>query len=264
MFRFVLGHLLAIGIGLSLGLIGGGGSILAVPILKYVIGLDTKAAIVTSLVVVGAVSAIGAIPHGLNGNVNLRVAAIFVPPAMLGAFFGAKLASLPIVAQYQLLLFAVVMVIASVLTIRKGRRSGKMPPPDSAFAAPPVLPSARSSRPAIALVALQGLGVGVLTGLVGVGGGFLIIPALVLLGGLPMKEAVGTSLVIITLNSIGGVLGYWGQVSFDVPLVVTFTLAASGGTIAGAQLSKIIDAKSLQTGFGYFVLVVAGFVLFQS
>jgi uncharacterized membrane protein YfcA len=112
-------------------------------------------------------------------------------------------------------------------------------------------------------IPLQGLGVGVLTGFVGVGGGFLIIPALVLLGGLPMKEAIGTSLVIITLNSASGLLGYLGQVELDMTLLVSFTLAASGGTIAGAWLNRRIDARHLQTGFGYFVLVVAGFVLFQ-
>lgn len=274
MFRFIFGHVLAVGIGLSLGLIGGGGSILAVPILIYVIGLAPKTAIAMSLAVVGIVSAIGAIPHGLNGNVNLRIAAIFTPPAMVGAYLGARLASLPIISErFQLLCFGVIMVLASLLTIRKGRRVTPSTEPVS-IAEPsqnPALdldptcdPQPKQNRwLSMLAVPLQGLGVGVLTGFVGVGGGFLIIPALVLLGGLPMKEAIGTSLVIITLNSASGLLGYLGQVELDLRLLVSFTLAASCGTIAGAWLNQKIDARHLQTGFGYFVLVVAGFVLFQ-
>jgi hypothetical protein len=274
MFRFILGHVLAIGIGLSLGLIGGGGSILAVPILIYVIGLTPKVAIAMSLAVVGIVSAIGAIPHGLNGNVNLRVAAIFTPPAMVGAYLGARLASLPIISErFQLLCFGVIMVLASLLTIRKGRRvtpiAEPLPSTEPRHTPNTDLDPNREQQPpqnwwlSMLAIPLQGLGVGVLTGFVGVGGGFLIIPALVLLGGLPMKEAIGTSLVIITLNSASGLLGYLGQVELDMTLLVSFTLAASGGTIAGAWLNRRIDARHLQTGFGYFVLVVAGFVLFQ-
>ncbi len=278
MFRFILGHVLAVGIGLSLGLIGGGGSILAVPILMYVIGLAPKTAIAMSLAIVGIVSAIGAIPHGLNGNVNLRIAAIFTPPAMVGAYLGARLASLPIISErFQILCFGVIMVLASLLTIRKGRRvvppteplsiaeQSQNPDPDLDQTLDPILdqqPKQNRWRSMLA-VPLQGLGVGVLTGFVGVGGGFLIIPALVLLGGLPMKEAIGTSLVIITLNSASGFLGYLGQVELDWKLLASFTLAASCGTIAGAWLNQKIDARHLQTGFGYFVLVVAGFVLFQ-
>jgi uncharacterized membrane protein YfcA len=265
MFAFIFGHILAVGIGLSLGLIGGGGSILAVPILIYVMGLAPKTAIAMSLAVVGIVSAIGAIPHGLNGNVNLRVAAIFTPPAMVGAYLGARLASLPIISErFQLLCFGVIMVLASLLTIRKGRRAD----PPQAKALPRLeqrSPSRTANRWISALaVPLQGLGVGILTGFVGVGGGFLIIPALVLLGGLPMKEAIGTSLVIITLNSMSGLLGYLSQVQLDWRLLVSFTLAASCGTLLGAWLNRSIDARHLQTGFGYFVLVVAGFVLFQA
>ncbi|TAF57525.1 MAG: sulfite exporter TauE/SafE family protein [Oscillatoriales cyanobacterium] len=278
MFRFILGHVLAVGIGLSLGLIGGGGSILAVPILIYVIGLTPKAAIAMSLAVVGLVSAIGAIPHGLNGNVNLRVAAVFTPPAMVGAYLGARLASLPIISdRLQLLCFGVIMVLASLLTIRKGQRTAPPAEPvasveqrqdfDANLDQNPVQ-KPNHTRPSnrwlsLLAVSLQGLGVGVLTGFVGVGGGFLIIPALVLLGGLPMKEAIGTSLVIITLNSVSGFLGYLGQVDLDLTLLVSFTLAASCGTIAGAWLNRRMDARHLQTGFGYFVLVVAGFVLFK-
>lgn len=274
MLRFILGHVLAIGIGLSLGLIGGGGSILAVPILIYVIGLTPKVAIAMSLAVVGIVSAIGAIPHSLNGNVNLRVAAIFTPPAMVGAYLGARLASLPIISErFQLLCFGVIMVLASLLTIRKGRRvtpaTEPLPSAELRHTSNTDLDQNREQQPqpnrgvSMLAIPLQGLGVGILTGFVGVGGGFLIIPALVLLGGLPMKEAIGTSLVIITLNSVSGLLGYLGQVELDMTLLVSFTLAASSGTIAGAWLNRRIDARHLQTGFGYFVLVVAGFVLFQ-
>jgi len=263
MFAFIFGHILAVGIGLSLGLIGGGGSILAVPILIYVIGLAPKTAIAMSLAVVGIVSAIGAIPHGLNGNVKLKVAAIFTPPAMVGAYLGARLASLPIISErFQLLCFGVIMVLASLLTIRKGRRIDPIQPKAPPASTSPQSPVGRGLS--MLAVPLQGFGVGVLTGFVGVGGGFLIIPALVLLGGLPMKEAIGTSLVIITLNSMSGLLGYLGHVQLDWKLLVSFTFAASCGTIIGARLSRSIDARHLQTGFGYFVLVVAGFILFQS
>lgn len=279
MFAFILSHILAIGIGLSLGLIGGGGSILAVPILIYVIGLTPKTAIAMSLAVVGIVSAIGAIPHGLNGNVKLGVAAIFTPPAMVGAYLGARLASLPIISErFQLLCFGVIMVLASLLTIRKGRQVESSPSQMPFLPISPKLSQASKlanssiqsphlpilKRGLLMLaVPLQGFGVGVLTGFVGVGGGFLIIPALVLLGGLPMKEAIGTSLVIIALNSMSGLLGYLGHVELDWKLLISFTFAASCGTIVGAWLNRSIDARHLQTGFGYFVLIVAGFILFQ-
>ncbi|MGP1371568.1 MAG: sulfite exporter TauE/SafE family protein [Almyronema sp.] len=246
---FIVGHGLAIAVGVSLGLIGGGGSILAVPVLVYVLGLSPKAAIAMSLVTVGTVSLIGAIPHWRQGNVDLKIAAIFAPAAMVGAYAGARLAGLPWVSEtFQLICFGLVMVLASLLMIRQHQpaRSALKPSQNHWLAIP-----------------IEGLGVGLLTGFVGVGGGFAIIPALVLLGGVPMKTAIGTSLLIIAVKSATGFLGYLNQVTLDGALLVSFTLAASFGTLLGAYLNRFIDAKHLQKGFGYFVLAVAAFVLWR-
>jgi uncharacterized membrane protein YfcA len=256
----IIGHILAIAIGLSLGLIGGGGSILAVPILVYVMGLNSKIAIAMSLVIVGTVSIIGAIPHWRQGNINFKTAILFTPAAMMGAYLGAKVTALPFITDtFQLICFGIIMVIASVFMIRKAsqktdtqnvglKTSGK----SSAPKFPPWL-----------AILFQALVVGVITGFVGVGGGFLIIPALVLWAGIPMKEAIGTSLVIIAANSTTGFLGYVTQVTIDWNLVISFIIAASAGIILGAYLTKYIDAKKLQKSFGYFVLAVAIFVLIK-
>lgn len=248
----VIGHILAIGIGLSLGLIGGGGSILAVPILVYVMGVSSKAAIAMSLVIVGSVSIIGAIPHWKQGNVNFKTAIIFTPAAMVGAYLGARITALPFISDtFQLVCFGIVMAIASILMIRK----------DSDFKQ--VAKSSHPNFPQSLAISAEGLGVGILTGFVGVGGGFLIIPALVLLGGIPIKEAIGTSLLIIAAKSASGFLGYVNQVAIDWNLIISFTIAASAGTLLGAYLSKYINAKQLQKGFGYFVLAVAMFILIK-
>ncbi len=254
---WIIGHLLAICIGLSLGLIGGGGSILAVPILVYVMGLGAKAAIAMSLIIVGTVSLIGAIPHWLQGNVNWQVAAIFAPTAMVGAYLGARMAGLAVITEtIQLICFAIVMVLASFMMIRQGRQKLK----HQSLAKDALQHEQHRHWFAIPL---EGLGVGVLTGFVGVGGGFAIIPALVLLGGLPMKEAIGTSLIIITFKSMTGFLGYLSQVNLDWNLMISFAIAASVGTITGAYLTRFIEAKKLQKGFGYFVLAVGIFVLIK-
>ncbi|WP_204103677.1 MULTISPECIES: sulfite exporter TauE/SafE family protein [Spirulina sp. CCY15215] len=255
MFILIFGYILAVGIGLSLGLIGGGGSILAVPILVYVMGVGIKEAIAMSLFIVGTVSLVGAIPHWFQGNVNLKIVALFAPAAMLGAYSGARLAALPFITEtIQLVCFGVVMIIASVLMISQSRKTPKedsqKQPPKSHYGLPKWL-----------AIPLEGLGVGVLTGFVGVGGGFAVIPALVLLGGIPMKEAIGTSLLVIALKSVTGFWGYIDQTVLDWTLMLSFTVAASFGTIAGAYLTKNIDSKHLQKGFGYFVLAIAVLVL---
>lgn len=254
---WIVGHILAVGIGISLGLIGGGGSILAVPILVYVMGIGTKKAIAMSLAIVGIVSFIGAIPHWFQGNINLKIVAIFTPTTMIGAYFGARMASLAWITEtVQLICFGVVMLLASTLMIRKGSHKAAQKLPRNSL-------KKNYRFPKGLIIPLQGLAVGMLTGFVGVGGGFAIIPALVLLGGIEMKKAVGTSLLIITFNSATGFIGYLNQVSLDWQLIVSFTLAASLGTVTGAYLSRLIDAKHLQKGFGYFVLVVATFVLIK-
>jgi len=256
MATWITGHLLALLIGLSLGLIGGGGSILAVPTLVYVLGLDAKTAIAMSLAVVGIVSLIGVIPHGQQGNVNFKTAIGFTPPAMLGAFLGARLAALPFITDtIQLVCFAMMMLVASYFMIRKPLETS-----DRVKLSVPQKPQSKYSWLAIIL---EGLGVGILTGFVGVGGGFAIIPALVLLGGIPMKEAIGTSLLIITFKSATGFLGYLNQVIINWNLMLTFTTVAILGVIWGAYFSGKIRSEKLQQGFGYFLIAIAVFILIK-
>jgi uncharacterized membrane protein YfcA len=266
--RFSFGLLLAIAIGLSLGLIGGGGSILAVPILKYVVGVSAKEAIAMSLFIVGVVSLMGLIPHWQQGNVNFNIALIFIPPAMIGAFLGAKITKLSFIDDtVQLVCFGIIMLLASILMIRKANQAvPNMTIRESNNTLKIEAYNKKQQKYAHNIyqkltIILDGLGVGILTGFVGVGGGFLIIPALVLVGGIPMKKAVGTSLLIIAFNSVSGFLGYINQVKLDWVLMISFTAAATIGIFAGAYLSKTIDAKYLQKSFAYFVLVVAVFIL---
>lgn len=260
MFIQIIGHILAGGIGLSLGLIGGGGSVLAVPILVYVMNIPPKPAIAMTLVIVGIVSLIGVIPHAQKGNVNLKKALMFGAATMLGAFLGAKVAAL-VTGAVQMLLFATMMILAAILMIKKSSQIPTSSPPkgeiDLNLYPKPVC------KYCWLWMLSEGLGIGVLTGLVGVGGGFALVPALVLLGNTPMKEAIGTSLVIIVMNSTSGFLGYLGQVDLNWSLMTSFTIVASLGTLAGAYLSNFVQAKQLQKGFGYFLIAVAAFVLFQ-
>ncbi|MBE9223348.1 sulfite exporter TauE/SafE family protein [Cyanobacterium stanieri LEGE 03274] len=258
--RLTFGLILAIIIGLSLGLIGGGGSILAVPILRYVMGVEPRSAIAMSLFIVGTVSIIGIIPHWRQGNVNLPVAISFIPPAMVGSFLGAKITQFPFITDtVQLVAFGIVMLLASILMIKKS--SAKTSTKELEKTTVKVKTISKNKTKKIILTITEGLVVGILTGFVGVGGGFLIIPALVLVGGIPMKEAVGTSLLIIAAKSASAFMGYLTLVNIDWILTIGFTFAATVGIISGSYLSKIIDAKYLQKGFGYFVLVVAIFVL---
>ncbi|MDX2242925.1 MAG: sulfite exporter TauE/SafE family protein [Leptolyngbyaceae cyanobacterium bins.302] len=259
MIQWILGHLLATAIGISLGLIGGGGSILAVPTLVYVMGVPPKSAIAMSLVIVGTVSLLGAIPHWKLGNVQLKTAAMFGGSTMLGAYAGARIATLPFVTgTLQMMLFAVMMLIAAGFMIRKSTKAASSPEPDLTMYPQPVC------QYCWLWLISEGIGVGALTGLVGVGGGFAIVPALVLLAHVPMKQAIGTSLVVITLNSAAGFLGYFGRVALDGPLMLSFTVAASLGIVAGAYLVRFVQAKHLQKAFGYFLLVMAAFILWQN
>lgn len=252
--RLTIGFIFAVAVGLSLGLIGGGGSILAVPILKYIIGVSTKEAIAMSLFIVGIVSIIGLIPHWQEGNVNFSIATTFIPPAMIGSFLGAKITTLPIITDtIQMLSFAIIMLLASTLMIKKSSNKHHN------IEQKKIIFNNKINK--FLLTISQGFGVGILTGFVGVGGGFLIIPALVLVGGIPMKEAVGTSLIIIAFNSISGFYGYLNQVNLDWFIMISFSIFASIGIVFGGNLSKKIQAEYLQKAFGYFVLTVAVFIL---
>lgn len=266
MLTWIVGHLLAACIGLSLGLIGGGGSVLALPILVYVMGIPPKSAIAMTLVIVGSVSLLALIPHARKGYVNIKKAFLFGAATMLGAFLGARLALLPWVTEtFQMLLFAVMMGLAAVFMIHKTAKTPPNPTPDA------IVPGGDLSlypEPVCKYCWLwmltEGLGVGILTGLVGVGGGFAIVPALVLLGNTPMREAIGTSLLIIALNSVAGFLGYVGQVPMDWGLMVSFMIAAGAGTLVGGQLSGRVKPQHLQKGFGYFLLAMAAFIVVQN
>ena len=243
-----MGFALAAVIGISLGLLGGGGSILTVPALVYVLGFDAKQAIAMSLAVVGVSSAIGGIWHWRAGNVNARVALIFGTIAMAGTYLGARL-SVFFSGAAQLSLFALVMLAAAFMMLRE------VPParrPDEAGSMAPLL------------IAVEGLAVGVLTGLVGVGGGFLVVPALVVLGRLPMKEAVGTSLVVIAMKSAAGLAGYVGHVEVDWPFVAAFTAVAVAGTLAGARLGRFVPQAILRRTFAVLLVVVASVILHQN
>ena len=224
-------------------------------------GYRPERRIAASLFIVGVVSLIGLIPHAKAGHVSLKLALTFAPAAMVGAYAGARFAELPFISDtIQLVAFGIVMLLASILMIRKKRDNPPIqldPQPD---------PGATAKSPSLGktvLIPLEGLLVGVITGFVGVGGGFAIIPALVLLGGTPIKEAIGTSLLIIGLKSATAFWGYLGQVSLDWNLILSFTLAATLGTYGGALLSRRLDASHLQKGFGYFVLAVSIFILIQ-
>ncbi|MEL6778419.1 MAG: sulfite exporter TauE/SafE family protein, partial [Cyanobacteria bacterium J06597_16] len=203
----------------------------------------------------------------------------FTPAAMLGAYLGSQLVKLPwITDTLQLVSFGLVMLAASILMIQKGpSRQDRSASQGAILSHRPAsnLPKQASVRTGSKqawygtplwknfAIPIEGLGVGIVTGFVGVGGGFLIIPALVLLSHIPIKKAVGTSLLIISLNSAVGFVGYLNQVSIDWSLTLSFTLAAAIGIFLGSSLSKKIAASRLQKGFGYFVLIVATFVLIK-
>lgn len=233
-------------IGLSLGLLGGGGSILTVPVLVYVLGFAAKPAIAMSLPVVGVTSLVGAAMHWRLGNVRVPTALTVGMLTMIGAFTGAKLATF-LSGAVQLALLAVVMLAAATSMLR-GRRA-----------------EAESDAPArLALLVPVALGVGVLTGLVGIGGGFLVVPALVLLARVPMRQAVGTSLLVIAMNSASGFAGHVGTVDLDWRFLAGFTAAAVAGALVGTALVARVPQSALERGFALFLLAMGGFVLYRN
>ncbi|MGI8618756.1 MAG: sulfite exporter TauE/SafE family protein [Gemmatimonadaceae bacterium] len=245
---------LAVVVGISMGLLGAGGSVLTVPIFVYVLGVGAKPAIAMSLGVVGATALVAALSHLRGRFVSFRVAAIFGPAAMVGAYFGATLATY-LSGRTQLIGFAVVLLTSAALMLRNARTE----PPESATLGVPHL----DARAAILLV-LQGFGVGVLTAIIGVGGGFIIVPALVLIAGLPMRVAVGTSLVIIGMNALSGFAGYLGRTEIDWELVGTFTALAAAGTVAGSFWSRRVPQARLKQMFAYVLVAVALYVLYRT
>lgn len=223
-------------IGLSLGLLGGGGSILAVPVLVYVAGQEPAAAVATSLAVVGATSLIAALDHARVGRVDLGAAVGFGLTGALGAVAGARLTPL-VPPRTLLLLFALLMLVVGSLMLRPG--PGPVPGQRHPLAVP-----------------LAGLGVGVLTGFLGVGGGFLIVPALVLLARLEMPRAVGTSLLVIAVNAAAGLLSHLGREPLPLGLVAGFTGIAIAGAMVGSRLAGRVAPARLRRGFAALVILV--------
>lgn len=243
--------LLSVLIGVSLGLLGGGGSILTVPILVYALDVEPKSAIATSLLVVGVTSAAALIPHARAGRVRVRTGLVFGAAGMVGAYLAGLVAHF-IPAGILMLAFSVMMLVTAVAMLR-GRKSPEQT--GSAAESPRELP--------VAKVLLEGLVVGAVTGLVGAGGGFLVVPALVLLGGLPMSTAVGTSLVVIAMKSLAGLAGYLGHVTIDWKLAAIVSVFAVLGSLLGGRLAGRVSAERLRKGFAWFVVAMGTFMLVQ-
>jgi len=241
----------AIAIGLSLGLLGSGGSILTVPVLVYLLGQDEKVAIAGSLFIVGTIALAGGLQFVRAGFVQWRSVLVFGLPGMAGTYLGAVIAAF-VPGEMQLALFALVMLGASYLMLR-----------------PFDLEHADSTPRATWKVAADGLIVGVITGLVGVGGGFLIVPALVLLGGLTMHQAVATSLIVIALKSYSGFYKYLDvleQQSLELDWKTLLIVTGLGivGSFAGSKLARRLPQDKLKRWFGYFLIVMGIYILMQS
>lgn len=258
----IIGYFASALIGVSLGLIGGGGSILTVPVLVYLFGVDPVLATAYSLFIVGATSLVGAFPKYRDGQVNLKTAVIFGIPAIL-AVYATRAWLVPMIpnpvfsfgdfvvskAMLMMGLFAVLMVFASYSMIRDNKSGAE----ETATTEPQ-----QFNYP---MILTEGAVVGVLTGLVGAGGGFLIIPALVLFSKLPMKQAVGTSLLIIAAKSLIGFTGDMAQYQMDWKLLGIVSALAIAGIFIGNGLSRNVDGNKLKKAFGWFVLVMGIYIL---
>ena len=259
----LLALLLALLIGVILGLLGGGGSILTVPVLVYVVGYAAKPAIAMSLPVVGVTSLVGAIFHWRLGNVRLGTAALFGGLTMVGAVAGAKL-SLLVSGAMQLALLAVVVLGAALSMMRGGGGEAAATTPAGEREPRPDGKAPARGTATVALLAAVALGVGVLTGLVGVGGGFLVVPALVLLGGVPMRQAVGTSLLVIAMNCFAGFFGHLAHTAVDWRFLGLFSGLAVAGVLAGSAAAARVPQLVLRRAFAIFLLAVGGFLLYEN
>ena len=260
----IIGYVASIFIGISLGLIGGGGSILTVPVLVYLFGISAELSTAYSLFIVGTTALVGGVRNATLGNVNYKTAVVFTIPAFI-AVYATRAYLVPAIPTEILtmgdfvltkdiaimIFFALVMLAASVSMIRNKRKDGE----EGEVEAEP-----QFNVPAIIA---EGAVVGVLTGIVGAGGGFLIIPALVLFAKIPMKKAVGTSLLIIAAKSLIGFIGdvQRPDLEIDWNLLLSVTAIAVVGIFIGIYLAKFIDGKKLKKGFGWFVLLMAIYII---
>lgn len=256
----IFGYLASVLIGISLGLIGGGGSILTVPVLVYLFGLDAFLATEYSLFIVGISSVVGSVSYFKKGLVNLKTALVFGIPSIISIFLTRNYI-VPLIPDevvtvsnfvvtkdiLLLLIFAGLMILASYKMIQKTTDCDTE--------------TSDLQKKSTLLAAGEGSVVGILTGLVGAGGGFMIIPALVNLLKTPMKAAIGTSLVIISLNSLIGFFSSMNAVKIDWKLLATISSIAIVGIIIGSQLSKKIDGKKLKPAFGWFILVMGIYII---
>jgi uncharacterized membrane protein YfcA len=236
---------LAVCVGIDLGLLGGGGSILTVPLLAYVAGLDARHAIATALLVVGVTSAIGAIAHARAGRVQWRTAVLLGVSGMAGAYAGGRL-SRSIPGPALMLAFAGIMIAAGIAMLCGRRTSAATDTP---------------RRASLVKIAVLGTGIGMVSGLTGAAGGFLLVPALTLLGGLAMPAAVGTSLVVIAMQCVAGCAGRLATEHIDWGLAVMVTAAAVIGGLIGGRLTGKIDPQGVRKVFGWLVLLMASVIL---
>lgn len=257
----IAGYLASILIGISLGLIGGGGSILTVPVLVYLFGLDAAIATTYSLFVVGVTSAVGSVSYFKKGLVDVKTAFFFGIPSVIAVFLTRTylIPAIPIrifsmgnfiftKSMVLMLFFAIIMLLASLSMIRKENNNNT---------------AATQKNIPVFIVLLQGIIVGMVTGLIGAGGGFLIIPALVNMLKLPMKKAIGTSLFIIAINSLTGFLFSLNSQPVQWSFILTIAAIAIAGILIGSFLSTKIDGKKLKPAFGWFVLVMGIYILMK-
>ena len=242
--------------GLMLGIFGSGGSIATTPALLYLLDVEPKSAIAMSLGIVAITATISALQHWRKGNVNLKVTAVFGAFGVMGTYAGALLGVITPVT-IQLTIFALVMYAAAWKMLKPKHKS-------VGAAAVIDCPNGDCNEFQYTHIAIHGIAVGVLTGVVGVGGGFLIVPALVLLSGLPMKQAIGTSLSIVALKSFAGFAGYAGVVDINYTLMANFTAVAIVASFIGSLISHRLPSTLLQKGFGSFLVVVASYIILKS
>jgi uncharacterized membrane protein YfcA len=257
----VFGYIGALIIGLVLGLIGGGGSILGVPVLVYLFSFNPITATAYSLFIVGFSATVGAVKNFQKKLIDFKIAAVFAIPAFSMVYITRKFI-LPIIPEQLfsfssfvmtkdlliMLLFAIMMLLAAMTMLSNSKNN---------------VDSSNKQRLSPILIINQAIVIGFFTGLVGAGGGFVIIPALIILGNLPMKKAIGTSLLIIAVNSLIGFLGSMDSVQVDWLFLSKFTFVSIIGIFLGNYMSNFIEGKKLKKSFGWFVLVMGVYIIFK-